>query len=96
MKQIGDSMVHAYHPNTHKYGLQDDCERCAQHALYPFEGLDDENLVNLYHRLEDDSDSGRSRNEQRAMDTLAENIRQGRVLAEALTRIEARKKVADS
>lgn len=39
--------IHAYHEDTHTHGLADDCPRCAEHAEYPLEGLDRENIQRL-------------------------------------------------
>jgi hypothetical protein len=36
--------VHAPHVDTHEHGLQDDCERCAEHAEHPLRSLDASNL----------------------------------------------------
>lgn len=87
---------HTVHPTIREAGLADNCSRCSEHAQYPFRTLDDENLVALYHRLKYDPDSGRGRNEQKAMDKLGKNIRQGQVLAKALIRIHGGTKGGES
>jgi hypothetical protein len=58
--------VHTIHPDTHEFGLADDCERCREHAIEPFVGLDDTNLINLIRRVEV-GDPARSTTESIAM-----------------------------
>jgi hypothetical protein len=58
--------VHRPHPDSHTHGLADDCERCAEHAANPFEGLDERNLAELYRRVLNHERS-RSENEGIAM-----------------------------
>jgi len=43
---------HAYHEDTHEFGLADDCPRCAEHAAHPVT-LDDQNLAALWLRMLD-------------------------------------------
>lgn len=61
--------AHSVHPDTHDYGLADDCARCSEHAKHPFESLDAENLRKLFGRVRDGLPA-RSVNERRAMDVL--------------------------
>ena len=63
--------IHSYHPDTHRYGLSADCERCHEHALRPLDGLDDVNLHNLYLRITEGL-KPRSSNEAIAMLRLAD------------------------
>jgi hypothetical protein len=61
---------HTYHPDTHEFGLADDCDRCAEHATRPHE-LDDQNLAALWLRMLDvefgpGDASYRSKNEAKA------------------------------
>lgn len=65
--------AHNYHPNSHEFGLADDCERCRQHAVDPFAGLDDTNLINLILRVEDGLQA-RSTNESIAMGKVRDAI----------------------
>jgi hypothetical protein len=39
--------IHTPHPDTHRFGLQDDCPRCAEHAVDPVLTLDDSNLARI-------------------------------------------------
>lgn len=43
---------HAYHPDMHTNGLQDNCPRCAEHAEHPEWSLDDESLRALIERTQ--------------------------------------------
>jgi hypothetical protein len=71
--------VHSRHPDTHEHGLADGCDRCAEHALRPFDGLDARNLAALYRRVRDD-EQARSLNEARAMDAIRLVANQARML----------------
>jgi hypothetical protein len=62
--------VHSYHPDTHAYGLSDNCERCAEHAEHPERSLDTDNLVSLRWRIASGA-APRSNNERIAMENLA-------------------------
>lgn len=66
------SAVHSYHPDTHTHGLADDCERCDEHAVHPWWGLDATNLAALRDRIERGL-APRSINEGKAMRALAEH-----------------------
>lgn len=66
--------VHSYHPDTHTHGLQDDCERCDEHAEHPEASLDRMNLALLRDRIEHDLPP-RSNNERLAMEHLREGAR---------------------
>src|SRR3989337_915723 len=61
-----DMAAHTLHPDSHEYGLADDCPRCAEHARDPGQGLDDRNLSSIIQRVEEDLPP-RSRNEAVAM-----------------------------
>lgn len=39
--------IHSPHPDSHVYGLADDCPRCEEHAIDPVSGLDSENLTRI-------------------------------------------------
>jgi len=58
--------THTEHPDSHQYGLADDCPRCAEHAKDPGLGLDNANLSKLIQRVEEDLPP-RSHNEAIAM-----------------------------
>lgn len=60
---------HTYHPDTHTHGLDDECPRCHEHSLHPFESLDDENLRQLTQRVLGEQDA-RSVNERTAMNVV--------------------------
>lgn len=61
--------THTYHPDSHEFGLQDDCPRCAEHSLYPWQSLDSENLANLKSRIGQGL-TARSGTEAQAMEML--------------------------
>jgi hypothetical protein len=61
--------VHSYHPDTHTHGLADDCERCAEHAMRPWLGLDNHILTVLRLRILSELPP-RSENERHAMAAL--------------------------
>jgi len=63
--------AHTVHQDTHSFGLADECPRCEEHASYPLASLDDENLEQLFQRL-DAAQEPRSTNEARAMQQLGE------------------------
>lgn len=66
---------HSVHPDSHEFGLADNCPRCAQHALLPTISLDDENLTALIWRVIEGKPS-RSTNERHAM-TCVEGLISG-------------------
>jgi hypothetical protein len=72
--------IHTPHPDSHTHGLADDCPRCAEHAVDPVRGLDDENLLNLVARtrawMDDDWENGspRSDNELKAMKVIEQHL----------------------
>ncbi len=39
--------MHSDHPDTHTHGLDDSCERCAEHAQHPT-GLDYDNVRRIW------------------------------------------------
>ena len=45
--------IHTFHPDTHEFGLADNCPRCEEHANHPLAGLDDSNLRELLRRIEE-------------------------------------------
>lgn len=61
--------AHKHHPDSHTHGLADDCPRCYEHSLHPFETLDDENLRQLTKRVQEDAEA-RSENERTAMNVV--------------------------
>lgn len=61
--------THTLHPDSHENGLADDCPRCDEHARYPFDGLDNSNLLALADRLAKNQ-SARSINEAVAMNAI--------------------------
>jgi hypothetical protein len=65
-------------------GLQDDCERCAQHAAHPVDSLDDKMLMILYERVRD-NEVARTDNEAIAMRNLREVLRAALRLREIAT-----------
>jgi hypothetical protein len=60
---------HTYHEDSHTHGLADDCPRCYEHSLHPFESLDESNIRNLALRVEQNLDA-RSENERTAMNVI--------------------------
>lgn len=40
--------AHSPHPDSHEFGLADDCERCAEHAEHPERGLDIKNARRIW------------------------------------------------
>lgn len=77
--------THNHVPAIREHGLQDDCERCSEHAEHPFSSLDDNNLTALAGRtkrwMEDETDSlPRSDTEECAMRYVERVIRDARVL----------------
>lgn len=72
---------HTYHPDSHEFGLSDECARCYQLADTPFQSLDDDNLLALYERVVEKL-PGRSRNERTAMTTVEHALRLHRLLQE--------------
>ena len=58
--------THVVHPDAHTNGLADGCPRCEEHAMRPFDSLDDENLGMLMCRIRDKLPA-RSDNEYKAM-----------------------------
>ena len=75
---------HIYHPDSLEVGLVDGCPRCEEHAEHPFESLDNEHLVQLFNRVMANPRSGRTQNEQQAMNVIDEHIRRSRTLGVAL------------
>ena len=76
-------MIHTLHPDTHEFGLADDCERCAQHAEHPFDSLDNDNLRRLYYRVVEEQEP-RSETEATAMTAVQTFRRQLRRLEAAM------------
>jgi hypothetical protein len=77
---------HTHRPAIREHGLQDDCERCAEHAQHPFESLDDDNLLALIARtsawMRDEGDTlPRSDNEHAAMRLVEQAIMSARTMA---------------
>ena len=65
---------HSIHPDSHEFGLADDCERCDEHAAHPFDSLDDDNLRVLIERVRN-KQASRSKNEDNAMYEVREALR---------------------
>lgn len=61
--------AHSIHEDTHTHGLNDECPRCYEHSLHPFESLDDENLRKLVWRVLNE-EVARSENERTAMNVV--------------------------
>ena len=61
--------VHTVHPDSHAYGLADDCERCAEHAKNPINTLDAANIRLLVQRVQNNAPA-RSNNEATAMENI--------------------------
>jgi hypothetical protein len=61
--------IHTPHPDSHTHGLNDDCPRCYEHSLHPFESLDDANLRALTQRVLRGQEA-RSNNERTAMNVV--------------------------
>jgi len=66
-------VAHIQHPDSHVYGLIDNCPRCAEHAEHPFDGLADRNLKTLILKVRLD-DEPRSQNEAEAMYRIGKAI----------------------
>jgi hypothetical protein len=66
---------HTYHPDSHEYGLADECPRCEEHGRHPIESLDGANLNALVERVRNDEES-RSENEAAAMRVIENLLRQ--------------------
>lgn len=70
--------THTHLPAIAEHGLQDGCERCAEHASHPFASLDNDNLRALVERtcrwLDDDDQEAapRSQTELAAMRCVEE------------------------
>lgn len=62
--------MHILHESSLKIGLVDGCDRCAQHAQHPFASLDEEHLMDLILRVDND-DEPRSDNEGLAMSEIS-------------------------
>ena len=75
--------VHTPHPRSHEHGLADGCPRCAEHAEYPFDGLDEENLTVLVERLTKRLPA-RSANEAGAMGQVKAIMQKARMLGMTL------------
>ena len=73
--------THILHPDTHTGGLADGCPRCSEHAAYPFEGLDNENLASLVSRIEQGL-YPRSDAERLAMDNIGKVMRAAKKLVQ--------------
>lgn len=61
--------THTLHPDSHEFGLADDCLRCKEHVERPWLTLDDENIGRLTRRILT-NESGMSGNETEAMANL--------------------------
>lgn len=72
VEPVSPVAVHSY-PDSHEYGLADDCPRCEQHARDPLRGLDDDNVTNLLWRVET-GQPPRSTNEAIAMAHIRDAI----------------------
>lgn len=48
-REVGMS-THVRHPLVTEHGLQDDCERCLEHAARPFDSLDNDTQMQLVRR----------------------------------------------
>lgn len=62
-------MTHTNHPGIKEAGLDDNCERCTEHAEHPFDSLDDSNIAFLAEMVLSGKHA-RSSNERRAMNTI--------------------------
>ena len=71
--------MHRSHPDSHTHGLADGCPRCAEHAEYPFDGLDERNLAALVNRLTQHLPA-RSANEAGAMGQVRAVMQKARKL----------------
>ena len=65
--------IHSIHPDSQIHGLADGCPRCDEHAEEPLQGLDNESIGALVHRLATGR-LARSENERKAMANLARAI----------------------
>ena len=65
--------THSLHPDILTHGLADSCERCAEHAERPLDGLDQKNIASLIARVQGHEEP-RSANEYRAMYQLEKAI----------------------
>ena len=79
------SETHTPHPDSHKFGLADNCPRCSEHARDPLKSLDDENLRKLIGRIYHDKEP-RSTPEAIAM----LNIRDAMGVCERLRKLASR------
>jgi hypothetical protein len=79
----GGVSTHSFHPDSHVFGLADECPRCAEHAAHPFESLDRNNLRELAYRVRAQMEP-RSANEAQAMSAVRDAIRRGDLLAEVV------------
>lgn len=78
---------HSIHPDSHEFGLVDDCPRCQQHAVTPVLSLDDENLTALTWRVIEGKPA-RSHVEGLAMFSVEAIIRGYRKLRQIVPSIE--------
>lgn len=77
--------THTHPAAIQEHGLQDGCERCAEHAQHPFDSLDTTNMSLLAHRtlrwMKDEPDAlPRSDAEEVAMRRVERAIREARAL----------------
>lgn len=80
-------MNHTIHPDSHAFGLADDCPRCAHSAAHPFESLDDDNLLMLIARVRDwDENLPRSGAEETAMRNVEAGLQHAARLASLTAR----------
>lgn len=66
-------MTHNPHGSIKEEGLNDECERCAEHAEHPFSSLDDSNIIFLTERVTGGFNA-RTINEGKAMSQIYEVI----------------------
>ncbi len=71
--------AHIGHPSIRENGLCDDCPRCKEHGMHPFDGLDDGNMEVLIDRIADVL-GPRSVAEANAMEIMAEAMAKATVL----------------
>jgi hypothetical protein len=65
--------THFHSEDIVEYGLQDDCDRCSEHAAHPLESLDNSVLLDLAERVRHNVRS-RSENEAVALKNMAQAI----------------------
>lgn len=74
--------THTFHPDTHEFGLADNCPRCAEHAEHPLESLDKTNVQALIVRVNHELPA-RGANEARAMCVIETAMRHADLLGAA-------------